>query len=58
MTMEEFKQKAQEARKKKITHEQLQEWGKKSVQVRLLGMDEEEKKEYFSKISKGIKVKK
>jgi len=33
MTMEEFKQKAQEARKKKITHEQLQEWGKKSVQV-------------------------
>jgi hypothetical protein len=53
---EEFKQKAQEARKKKITPEQLSSWGKKGVQSRIGHMTPEEKSEYFKKIRKGIKV--
>ena len=53
---EEFKQKAQEARKKKITSEQLSSWGKKGVQTKIGHMTKEEKSEYFKNIRKGIKV--
>ena len=57
LTLDEFRQRGQEARKNKITTEQLQEWGRKSAEKRLSGMTKEQKTEYFRKIQKGEKVK-
>lgn len=56
LTLDEFRKRGQEARKKKITPEQLQEWGRRSVQKRLAGMTPEQKSEYFKKIRRGEKV--
>ena len=56
MDFETFSKLAQEARKKKITKEQLSDWGKMSVRKRTNGMSKEEKSEYFKKIRAGIKV--
>lgn len=56
LTMEEFRKKAQEGRKRKITREQLQEWGRKSVQVRVGNMSPEERSQYFKRVRKGVKV--
>jgi hypothetical protein len=56
MDFEEFQRRAQEARKRNITSQQLSQWGKKSAKVRLAGMTKEEKSEYFRKVRAGIKL--
>ena len=51
MTYEEFKRLQQEGRKRKITSEQLSEWGKMGAKAR----EAKYGKEYYSKIRRGIK---